>query len=487
MADEPKVKVIPGDWCSHFSLGPFRQVMRFVEDCDDYTRELRFTHQSPVFKAHPGIESTFITDMAGLDYVFDAPPEELDRLEGDPGFGGLAFNVDMLGGVVPALMGHAGNHGPAREVVVEAMKRRASHFEPACLKVLNYGIPMLRRAARGERVNFQHAIHEAAVGIAFEWLFDLTPGPPGAGAQGWIKACFGLRSDRFLANVVARGASGLEGLLTNGRASVHRAYGDEWMEKIRRSAPYQEVFKNLKVVVEGRVREEHLPAHLMFAASFNATGGAWSTLHPALAQLSVDAVTRASLARELDGFHRSMQDLSDLRGTLAKLDALPFLDAFFLESMRLFGRPRHYYRRAMRAIDLPISTPPGEPARTVHIEQGTTLCLVATVARQDPTVWGDDASVFDPERYLRDDVEVERARQRGEVRRSLRERVRAFGPSPGGKNAYGCAGGDVGKRLWKTLAAALGRSTDWRLSPWPEPDVDAFDGVRPSRFDWIRG
>ena len=87
------------------------------------------------------------------------------------------------------------------------------------------------------------------------------------------------------------------------------------MEKIRRSAPYQETFKNMKVVVEGRVREEHLPAHLMFAASFNATGGAWSTLHPALAQLSIDAVTRASLARELDGFHRSMQDLSDLRGT----------------------------------------------------------------------------------------------------------------------------------------------------------------------------
>lgn len=139
MADEPKVKVIPGDGCSPFSLGPFKQVMRFVGDCDDYTKELRFTHQSPLFKAHPGIESTFITDMAGL--------------------GGLAFNVDLLGGVVPALMGHAGNHGPAREVVVEAMKRRASHFEPACLKVLNYGIPMLRRAARGERVNFQHAMH----------------------------------------------------------------------------------------------------------------------------------------------------------------------------------------------------------------------------------------------------------------------------------------------------------------------------------------
>ena len=486
MADEPKITVIPGDWCHPLSLGPVQQVLRFVQDCDDYTKELRATYQSPVFKAHPGIASTFITDMAGLDYGFDAPPEELDRLDGDPGFGGLAFNTDTLDGVVPALMAHAGNHGPAREVVVEAMKLRRDFFEPACLKVLHYGVPMLRVASRGEKVNFQHALHHAAVGIAFEWLFGITPGPEGAAAQGWIKACFGLKADHALANVVARGASGLKGRLTNGPASVHRKYGKRWMDEIRRSAPFQEQFKRLKVVASGAVPERDLPAHLMFAASFNSTGGAWSTLHPALAQLSVDAVTRARLAQELKDFHDAIKADEDQPGTIRKLDQLPFLEAFFLESMRLFGRPRHYYRRARKTFDLPISALPGEAPRAVEIKEGTTLCLVATVARQDRTVWGDDASVFDPERYLRDDLEVQGALLRGEIRRPLRERVRAFGPSPGGKNAYGCAGGDVGKMLWKTLAAALGRSTDWQLSPWPEPDVDAFDGVRPGEFDWIR-
>lgn len=470
MADDRRDAGIPGTPYGTFSLGPVREVVRFVESCDDYTKELRFRHQSAVFRAHPGIDSTFVTDMAGLDFVFDAPPETLDRLE-EPGFGGLAFNPEMLGGVIPALLRDADDHAPARAVVGRAMGLRCRHFEPACRKVLHYGIPMLRAAARGQRVNFQHAMHHAAVGVTFDWLFGLAPGPAGADAQRWIKACFGLRSDRPLADAVARAASWAKDRARNGPRARPRAYAAEWMEKIRASAPYQQDFK--RVAHELGVPEAELPAHLMFAASFNATGGAWSTLHPALAQLSVDAVTRERLAGELAGFTGSVQELN----------RLPFFHAFFLESMRLFGRPRHYYRRARAPFTLPVSG-----GSAVEIAAGTTLCLVATVARQDPTVWGNDASVFDPERFLR--------------RPELRARVRPFGPPPGDRGRYGCVGAGAADddavasgapddrfaaMLWKTLAAPLARATDWRLVPWPEPDVDAFDGVRPSELEWVRG
>ncbi len=469
MADEPLNEGIPGTWRGPLSLGPVREVVRFVEDCDNYTKELRATHQAAVFKAHPGIRSTFVTDMAGLDFVFDAAPDVLDRLE-DPGFGGLSFDPDLLGGVIPALMRDADDHGPARAVVGQCMGLRCQQFEPACRKVLHYGIPMLRSAARGQRVNFQHAIHHAAVGIAFEWLFGLTPGPEGADAQRWIKACFGLKSDQALANTAARAASWAKGRLTNGAKSVSRAYAAEWMEKIRGSAPYQSDFK--RVAHERGVPERELPAHMMFAASFNATGGAWSTLHPALAQLSVDAVTRDRLAAELKGFHGSVQ----------ALNRLPYFHAFFLESMRLFGRPRHYYRRAKVDLALPVSD-----GTKVTIPHGATLCLVATVARQDPAVWGNDASVFDPERFIR--------------KPELNGQVRAFGPSRVGPTGYGCVGAGTvddaavaagaaddrfAAMLWKTLAAPLARATDWRLLPWPEPDVDAFDGVRPAELEWVR-
>nr|MBK7064117.1 hypothetical protein [Deltaproteobacteria bacterium] len=121
------------------------------------------------------------------------------------------------------------------------------------------------------------------------------------------------------------------------------------------------------------------------------------------------------------------------------------------------------------------------------IPHGATLCLVATVARQDPAVWGNDASVFDPERFIR--------------KPELNGQVRAFGPSRGGPTGYACVGagtvddaavaaGTADDRfaamLWKTLAAPLARATDWRLLPWPEPDVDAFDGVRPGELEWVR-
>lgn len=454
MASEPDNQHIPGQWHGPLSLAPAAEVVRFVRGCDHYTRDLRARHGASVFKAHPGIKSTFVTDMAGLEYVFNAPEAELDRLDGEPGFGGLSFNGrPMLGGVVPALMAHGVGHRSARALVDHVLVARRDHFLPACEKVFRYGVPMLRGAARGVRVNFQHAVHHAVVGIAFEWLFGITPGPSGADAQSWIKGCFGLKSDQALANVVARQLS-----RRNGPTAAQRRYGAAMMEAIRGSKPYMDEF--IKIAERVGVSERDLPAHLMFMASFNATGGAWATLHPALAQLSVDAVTRARLAAELAPF----------RDDLRALNRLPFLEDFFLESMRLYGRPRHYYRRALVDLTLPVGG-----GDSVPIKAGTTLCLIATVARQDRTVWGDDASIFDPTRFAREP--------------HLRQRVYPLGPeAPKERNSFGCAGAIRGYAsiLWKSVAAALARSTDWKLSPWPEPDVDAFDGVRPGEFSWVR-
>lgn len=454
MAEEPNNANVPGHWHGPLSLGPLKEVVRFVQECDDYTKELRAQHGSSVFKGHPGIRTTFITDMAGLDFVFHASPEELDRLDdAEPGFGGLLFNRhEMLGGVVPALLSHSGNHGPARALIVEAIKLRRDHFAPACQKVHDYGIPMLRDPARGVAVDFQHATHHAAISIAFEWMFGITPGPAGAHVQSWLKGCFGLKSDQPVSNAIARTVSRRK----NGPTAAQRKFSEDTMESIRRCGPYPQF---LEVARRVGVPEKDVAAHLMFATAFNATGGTFTTLHPALAQLSVDQVTRERLAEELGHF----------RGDVWALNKLPFLEDFFLEAMRLFGRPRHYYRRAKLDLTLPTSLGPA-----VSVKAGTTLCLVATVARQDRTVWGDDASVFDPERYERYP--------------ELRARVCPFGPPPSARNEYGCAGAanGVASILWKSLAATLGRSMDWKLNPWPEPDVDAFEGVRPGEFKWVR-
>ncbi len=166
-------------WYGPLSLGPATEVARFIAECDDYTKELRAAAGSSVYRCHPGVRSTFTTDMAGLDFVFQASPLELDRVEDDdPGFGGLSFNRhEMLEGCVPALIAHAGNHDAARAIVVEAIKIRREFFAPACQRIYEYGLPMLRPLARGEEVNFKHALHQAAIGICFEPAL-FVPVPP---------------------------------------------------------------------------------------------------------------------------------------------------------------------------------------------------------------------------------------------------------------------------------------------------------------------
>lgn len=453
MASEPENPHIPGEWYGDYSLKPASEVASFIREADDYTKERRYRAGSAVFKAHPGIRSTFITDMAGLDFVFAASPDELDRLEDDdPGFGGLAFNrKEMLEGVVPALLAHAGNHDAARAIVTEAITIRRAHFEPACQKVHDYGLPDLREPARGQKVNFKQALHQAAIGICFEWLFGITDGPSGANAETWLKGCFGLKTDGPLSNTLARTLSRMK----NGPDAAIRAYSAETLAAIRACGPYPQFVEAAKRV---GLPEREVAGHLFFAAAFNGTAGAWSTLFPSVALASVDKTVRARLVAELAPF----------RGTVRELHALPRLHDFFLEAMRLFGRPRHYYRRAKVDLDIPVSDGP-----SVRVAAGTTLCLVSTVARQDRTVWGDDAAIFDPERYVRSPA--------------LRDRVHPFGPPPL-RNAYGCAGAanGISAILWKSIAAPLLRSTDWHLSPWPEPDVDAFDGVRPSELSWSR-
>ncbi len=451
---EPDNDHIPGTWFGALSLRPALEVAAFIKLCDDYTKERRAKAGSAVFKAHPGIRSVFVTDMAGLDFIFDAPPEELDRLaDDDPGFGGLSFNRhEMLEGVIPALLTHAGNHDPARAIVVEAMQIRRQAFAPACQKVFDYGLPMLRDATGEAPVNFKHALHHAAIGICFEWLFDIDPGPSGANAETWLKGCFGLKADTALANAVARRLSRAK----NGPKAAIRRYAGETLNAIRSCPPYP---KFVEAAHRIGVPEKDLAGHLMFAASFNGTAGAWATLFPALSHLYVDKQVRGRLAAELEAFS----------GDVFALNKLPYMHDFFLESMRLYGRPRHYYRRAKVDLVIPVSI--GDP---VPVKAGTTLGLIATVARQDRTVWGDDASVFDPDRYARNPA--------------LRDRVKPFGPPVDARNAYGCAGAasGVSATLWKTLAGAVGRTQTWRLTPWPEPDVDAFDGVRPSELNWSR-
>jgi len=451
---EPPAPHIPGSWWGGLTLQPVKQAFDFILTADDFTKEHRAAAGSSVFKAHPGVRSTFITDMAGMDFVFSAPPEVLDRIQdGQPGFGCLGLNnTELLDGVVPALVARGEEHAQARALVVRCLQARQDAFEPGCLDLLHHGPPMLRGREPGEAVPFGAALHQGVLALCFRWLFELEESPDGADAVTWLRGCFSMRSDESLSDVLANKL----GRLKNGPRAATKAFSQDTLRRIRRSATYP-AFE--AIAEELGIPGADIAAHMLFLVGFNVTGGAYATAFPALAQLSVDRGARDWLREELEDFD----------GDLSDLDRLPRLHDFMLEAMRLFGRPRQFYRRAMRDLRIPVSV--GAP---VFVPAGTTLVLVATLARQDRTVWGEDAAIFDPYRFGR--------------RPELRGRVHSFGPPSTAPNQFGCVGDQLGVAavLWKALVGGMVRRSDWKLDPWPEPDVDAFSGVVPDELEWIR-
>ena len=444
MAEPSSGKKPAGTLYGALSLKPLTEAKAFLTHTMEYTTERRAAAGGcPVFHAHPGVKSALVTDHAGMEAVFEAPPHILDR-ETEPGFGCLALRTgELLDGVVPALVTHEVNHAGPRGLVDRVMATRESAFKEVCNRVLERGWPSL---AGADRTCFDAAVVHTSVHLTFGWFFGME-GPPGAEHQAWLKACFGLKTDTWLTNVLA-------GLAAPKPKADVRAYSQTWLAKIRASAPYASY---VAIGAELGLPEADIAPHLLFAAGFNGGGGTYTTAFPALGVLHHDPALRKEIADELAGF----------KGDVDALDALPLLDAFLHETMRKFGRPRQYYRRVLRDTTIPTSS--GE---SVELDAGTRLGLVAVAARQDPTVFADPER-FDPHRLLRDPA--------------LKAKVYAFGPA-GAHGTYGCAGGANGTapRLWKVVVASLARTTDWRLDPAPVPNIDAPTGLDPDTTTWMR-
>jgi cytochrome P450 len=445
VSDKPKVGEIPGSYSGGLSLQPLMQAKSFIGGTTAYTAKRAHGAGCPVFKCHPGVKSVLVSDHAAMSEVFTASPDVWDREE-SVGFGCVAlFNDQVLDGAVPALVSHRGNHAAARGIVDAAMKHRGRDvFNAACQAVWDGGWPSL---AGLDSANFEEAVVEAASSIAYRWFFDMQ-GPPGKAHLAWLRGSFGLKTDTALTNFIA-------GLAMRPPSTAVRAYAQEWMGRVRSSSPYAG-YQALAADV-GLPADDVAP-HLMFAAGCNATGGTYTTAFPTLGQLHAAPALRQKVADELAGFE----------GDADALDQLPYLDALLHEAMRMFGRPRQYYRRAMIDTTLPLTD-----GREVDIPAHTRVGVVAVSARQDPTIF-EDPTAFHPDRYI--------------DQPQLKEQTFIFGPPAGSASPYGCAGGANGTaaKLWKTVVASLARDTDWRLDPPPVVNIDAPTGLDPNSLMWHR-
>ncbi|KAF8640554.1 hypothetical protein AX17_000216 [Amanita inopinata Kibby_2008] len=79
----------------------------------------------------------------------------------------------------------------------------------------------------------------------------------------------------------------------------------------------------------------------------------------------------------------------------------PLLDAVIKETLRLHPAILENHHEAAHTISVPLTESlPGTSSARLVIPKGTILLIPVNVIQQDPKVWGDDAEVFRPQRWL---------------------------------------------------------------------------------------
>ncbi|KAJ7086795.1 cytochrome P450 [Mycena belliarum] len=89
---------------------------------------------------------------------------------------------------------------------------------------------------------------------------------------------------------------------------------------------------------------------------------------------------------------------------LAELEALPYLDSFVRETLRLFpgvnpGVFRQTTQDTVLALSEPLIGVDGTPTKEISIPKGTSVYVGIAAANHNPRIWGPDVLEFTPERW----------------------------------------------------------------------------------------
>ncbi|KAJ7223282.1 cytochrome P450 [Mycena pura] len=116
------------------------------------------------------------------------------------------------------------------------------------------------------------------------------------------------------------------------------------------------------------------------------------------------------LAQDLPRQRRLREELAQARSdTFGEFDyhtvtTLPFLDACYRETLRLYAPASFQHRTATEAITVPLSAPielsNGELISALPIAKGQTVVVAIEAVNRDPAIWGPDADTWLPERWL---------------------------------------------------------------------------------------
>ncbi|KAI0752821.1 cytochrome P450 [Daedaleopsis nitida] len=129
-----------------------------------------------------------------------------------------------------------------------------------------------------------------------------------------------------------------------------------------------------------------------------------NTLSWALLELAKQPHIQTRLRNEVHAMERTIRERGDADFTVADFEAMPYLQAVLKEILRFYPAVPHTFRQSLHDDVLPLSKPittrSGKTVSEIPIRAGLRLILSVCAYNREKDVFGEDAHLFNPERWL---------------------------------------------------------------------------------------
>ncbi|KAJ7275499.1 cytochrome P450 [Mycena haematopus] len=239
---------------------------------------------------------------------------------------------------------------------------------------------------------------------AFSYDFDLLSGKPNALAEAldgltnnenklssfYMRALFWM-----FPSVLSIGKKGE--MIRRVKAELGAIAGKMWRDaKISVDSHSTDDDKTLMALMSDAASDQQLREDEIVAQMRTVLSAGYETVSAVVAWVLYELSMNSKLQEELRSEVSSPGDAS-----LDELNKYPILNSVILETLRLHPAILENHHQAAETISVPLSVPiPGSAASHLVIPKGTILFIPVNVLQMDPEIWGDDAHLFRPERWL---------------------------------------------------------------------------------------
>eukprot|EP00752_Nemacystus_decipiens_P012023 g10658.t1 len=440
-----------------YSLAPLKEAGRWAKRDGEYFNELsRANGGASVFKGHPGLAVTFLTDNVSCEWFFSQPPSVLDRQDGAY-FGALKCKKDYIGEALPTLItNEKESHQTFRKHALKAFGSRVPYAQSAIDNATNTFYKNLWKNGMNEYTHVYDFFLQQLSHFTHEWMFGLgeegsPPIPPFKdfiNSQPFnVSVLIELEIDTPVANLAAKFAQMQTKTSAEALASV---------ENILSAIRSSKVWAGFLEMLEGTdVSTKDLERSFMFTSNFQSSVPIAITMMPVVATLTANPEFLEDLRKEIDG-----KDLTfdSVKGA----ENFPLLDSFHWEIQRMYAAPAFTVKRAKK--DLVVPTTSGTKYK---IKKGEYISCEQVLCQMDPAVFGSDAREFNPRRFV-DNPE-------------LKKKVFLYGyidHADTEDKQWGCVAHAIGMLdgILKIIYGKWVQEAEWELTKPPVIDVDVFAG-----------